>query len=237
MLQSLRETSQTSQSVGILLSGSNHINEFDREYKNAFFGSCVRIELAGIHDVRYARQMVSPSRLASYIQFDETAIQYAIRLCAGMPQFMWQLGAATAFLVRSGPATRSDIRRAVTALVGDASNELPFKPFDVLEPLEHMLALQGARERDLLWLLLWRIAAASSLVAEEATQYLVLDQTLQELDSLERWKERLASLVQLDILEIPKPSAYQFKVPIFAEGFRARRNQQEYQVRLQRVGS
>jgi hypothetical protein len=237
LLQSLREVSQTSQTVGILLSGSNHISEFAREYKNAFFGSSVRIELAGIEDVKFARHMVAPNCLTPYIQFDERAIQYAIRLCAGMPQFMWQVGAATAFLVRSGPATRADVRRAVTALVGDTSGKLPFRPYDVLEPLEYMLALQGAREQDFLWLLLWRIADASSLVAEQATQYFVLDQTLLELDNRDGWERRLLSLVELDILQMPKRSAYQFKVPIFAEGFRVPRNRQEYLVRRQRAGS
>jgi hypothetical protein len=237
LLQSLREVSQTSQSVGILLSGSNHINEFAREYKNAFFGSSVRIALAGIDDVKFARRIVAPNRLTPYIQFDDSAIQYAIRLCAGMPQFMWQVGAATAYLVRSGPATRADVRRAVTALVGDTSAELPFKPYDVLEPLEYMLALQGAREQDLLWLLLWRIADASSLVAEQAPQHFVLDQTLLGLDDRDCWEKRLLSLVELDILEMPKRSTYQFKIPIFAEGFRAPRNQQECLVRQQRAGS
>jgi restriction endonuclease S subunit len=29
-----------------------------------------------------------PSRLKSFVQFDEAAIQYAVRLCAGMPQFV-----------------------------------------------------------------------------------------------------------------------------------------------------
>src|SRR5207245_279026 len=62
-LQSLREVSQTSQSVGILLSGSNHINEFSRTYKDAFFGSCVRIELGGIADFKLARRIVAPNQL------------------------------------------------------------------------------------------------------------------------------------------------------------------------------
>ncbi len=236
-LRSLREVTQTSEHVGILLSGSNHINEFAREYKNAFFGSCVTIDLSGIEDIKFARQIVAPSHLKPFVQFDEAAIQYAVRLCAGMPQFMWQVGAATTFLVRSGPATRADVRCAVTSLVNDVSGQLPFKPYDVLEPLEHMLGLQGAKERDLLWLLLYRIANASSLVAEQAPLHFVLDQMLMELDDRDRWKRRLISLIELKILEMPKPSTYQFKVPIFAEGFRAPRNRQECLVRQQRAGS
>jgi hypothetical protein len=48
LLQSLREVSQMARHVGILLAGSNHIIEFAREYKNAFFGSCARVDLAGL---------------------------------------------------------------------------------------------------------------------------------------------------------------------------------------------
>jgi len=138
-------------------------------------------------------------------------------------------------LVRAGPATRADVRRAVTLLVRDASGELPFQPYNILQPLEYMLDLQGGREPDLLWLLLWRIADVSSLVAEQAPQHFILDQTLLELDDGEHWKKRLLLLVELGILEMPKPSSYQFKVPIFAEGFRAPRNQQERNVRYQRL--
>ena len=260
LLQSLREVSQTSQGVGILLSGSNHINEFAREYKNAFFGSCVTIELGGIGDVEFARQLIAPARVSPFVQFDDAAIHYAIRLCAGMPQFMWQVGAATTFLVRSGPATRADVRHAVSMLINgtsaylplksydvleplahaisEISTDLPFKPYDVLEPLEHMLALHGRQEADLLWLLLWEIANASSLVAEQAQEYFALNPLLDIDNDSDAWRRRLRLLVELKILEMPNPrtSAYRFKVPICAEAFRAPHNRQENSIRRQRSG-
>ena len=80
--------------------------------------------------------------------------------------------AAAVSIVRGGTATKADICRGVSILVGNISVDLPFRPYDVLEPLEHMLGLQGRREQDLLWLLLWRVANTSSLVADEAQQAL-----------------------------------------------------------------
>jgi hypothetical protein len=237
LLQGLREVSQNSTKVGLLLSGSNHIAEFARSYKNAFFGSSLQIDLAGMTAPDTARKLVSPDKLAPYIEFTGEPVRYAIEMCAGMPQFLWQLGAATSAFVRSGLVTKADVRQGVSALIGERSIDLPFKAYDVLEPIEHMLGLQGQREQDLLWLLLWRVANSSSLVVNEAQQSYIVDQSLLELDEFESWKSRLFSLVDLEILEMPRPSTYRFRVPIFAEGFRAPRHQHGYHLRHQRAGS
>ena len=178
---------------------------------------------------------MAPPRVTPFITFEEAAIRQAIAVCSGMPQFMWQLGAAVASLVRGGTATKADIRRGVSILVGNDSTDLPFRPYDVLEPLEHMLGLQGRREQDLLWLLLWRVANTSSLVADEAQQHFIIDQSLLELDDNDAWKQRLIALVNLDVLHIPRPGAFSFRVPIFAEGFRSPRQAQQFQVRRQRA--
>lgn len=237
LLQGLREVSQTSTRVGLLLSGSNHIAEFARSYKNAFFGSSLQIDLAGIKDHDTARKLVSPDRLAPYIGFTGEPVRYAIEMCAGMPQFLWQLGAATSAIVRSGAVTKADVRQGVSALVGERNTDLPFKAYDVLEPIEHMLGLQGQREQDLLWLLLWRVANSSSLIADEAQHNYIIDQSLLELDEFESWKSRLLSLVDLEILAMPRQARYRFRVPIFAEGFRAPRQQHVYHLRQQRAGT
>ena len=235
LMQGLREVSQTAPHVGLLLSGSNHIAEFARSYKNAFFGSSLQIDLAGMTDPETAKRLISPNKLAPYVGFTGEPVRYGIEMCAGMPQFLWQLGAATCAIVRSGPVTKADIRQAVSALVGGGVAELPFKAYDVLEPIEHMIGLQGQRELDLLWLLLWRVANSSSLVVPQAQQSYIVDQSLLELDEFESWKARLLALVDLEILEMPGPSMYQFKVPIFAEGFRAARQQHSYNMRHQRA--
>jgi hypothetical protein len=106
------------------------------------------------------------------------------------------------------------------------------------EPLEHMLVLHGRQEADLLWLLLWEIANASSLVAEQAQEYFVLNPLLEIDNNSEAWRRRLRLLVELKILEMPIPrsSAYSFKVPICAEALRAPRNRQENSIRRQRSG-
>lgn len=235
LLQSLREVAQTTSTIGLVLAGSNHIVEFAREYKNAFFGSCARVELSGITDLAEAERIISPVPVRPFVQFDADSIEYGVSLCAGMPQFMWQIGAAAASLVRGGPAGRGDIRSAVGALVNERSDELPFKPYDVLEPLEHMLSLHGSRERDYLWLLLRRVAINSSLANAQVSRHFIVEQTLLELDTKEEWNKRLRLLVELDILAIPQAQSYAFKVPIFAEAFRASRNNHEQSVRLQRV--
>ena len=234
LLQSLREVSQMARHVGILLAGSNHIIEFAREYKNAFFGSCARIDLAGLDVYEEAARIAAPARVAPFITFEEVKTRRAIAVCSGMPQFMWQLGAAAA-LAQVARLRRRDIRRGVSILVRNDSVDLPFRPYDVLEPVEHMLGLQGRREQDLLWLLLWRVANTSSLVADEAQQHFVIDQSLLELDDNDAWKQRLISLVNLGILDIPRPGAFSFRVPIFAEGFRSPRQAQHFQVRRQRA--
>ena len=202
LLQSLREISQTTGSIGILLSGSNHINVFAREYKNAFFGSSQLIELAGLKDAKEATALIAPLRVKAFVQFDVSAIEYAFLLCAGMPQFLWQIGATVAHLVRSGLASKKDVRMAVAALVGERKTELPFKSYEILEPIDSMLALESARERDLLWMLLYRIANASSLVAEDATVPFVIDHALSALDERSAWNRRLRSLVDLKILRM-----------------------------------
>jgi hypothetical protein len=148
---------------------------------------------------------------------------------------MWQIGAATAARVRSGPATKGDIRSSVVALVNHRSDDLPFRPYDVLEPIEHMLGLHKERERDLLWLLLRRVALHSSLANTQVARHFILDQSLLELDTKDGWSKRLALLVDLDILAVPQPQSYSFRVPLFAEAFRAVRNNHEQTVRLQRA--
>lgn len=235
LLQSLREVSQTTGAIGILLSGSNHINIFAREYKNAFFGSSQLIELAGLKDAKEGAALIAPSRVNTFVQFDLPAIEYAFSLCAGMPQFLWQVGATVAHLVRSGVATKRDVRVAIAALVGEKKTELPFKSYEILEPIDSMLALENARERDLLWMLLYRIANASSLVAEDATVPFVIDHALVAIDERSAWNRRLRSLVDLKILRMESSSTVRFQVPLFAEGFRAKKYWQEYNVRLQGV--
>ena len=237
LLQGIREVSQTSTRVGLLLCGSNHIDEFTQSYKEAFFGSSVLIRLSGITATETAKRLIAPDKLAPYMNFGGELVRYAIELCAGMPQFLWQLGAATSAIVRSGPVSKADVRQGLAVLVGERSIELPFKTYEVLEPIEHMLGLQGQREQDLYWLLLYRVANSSSLVVDEAQQSFIIDQSLLELDEFEGWKQRLISLCNLSILEMTRPAMYRFKVPIFAEGFRALRQQQKYLIRHQRAGT
>jgi hypothetical protein len=236
LLQSRREVSQTTGAVGLLLSGSNHINVFARQYKNAFFGSSQVVELEGFRDTKDAATIVSPPGLAPFVQFDMAAIGYARNLCAGMPQFLWQIGATTSYLVRSGPATQADVRAAVAMLVGERKNSLPLKSYEILEPIESMLSLQPGKEPDLLWMLLFRIADASSLVAEDATIPFVIDQALTAIDDRAAWKRRLTALIDLKILRMSSQSSIQFEVPLFAEGFRAPKNWQEFHIKQQQVG-
>ncbi|PZX00306.1 AAA+ ATPase superfamily predicted ATPase [Pseudomonas sp. 478] len=235
LLQSLREISQTTGTVGILLCGSNHINIFAREYKNAFFGSSQLIELEGLKNAKEASALIAPKRVATFIQFDAAAIEYAFTLCAGMPQFLWQVGATTSHIVRSGIATRTDVRIAIATLIGEGKVNLPFKSYEILEPIDSMLSLEDARERDLLWMLLYRVADASSLVAEDATVLFVIDQVLTGIDDRPSWNRRLRSLVDLKILRMDSSSSIRFEVPLFAEGFRAPKNWQEFNIRLQEV--
>ncbi|MFA0920856.1 AAA family ATPase [Pseudomonas tremae] len=235
LLQSLREVSQTTGSIGILLAGSNHINVFAREYKNAFFGSSQSIELTGLKDAKEAAALIAPKRVSVFIQFDPSAIEYAFSLCAGMPQFLWQVGATVAHLVRVGSATKRDVRLAVAALIGDNRTELPFKAYEILEPIDSILSLESARERDLLWMLLYRIASASSLVAEDATIPFVIDHALSALDERNSWSRRLRALVDLKVLRMESPTTVRFLVPLFGEGFRAQKYWQEYNARLQGV--
>ena len=195
LLQSLREVSQTTASIGILLSGSNHINVFAREYKNAFFGSSQSIELEGFDDVATASKIVAPRGIETFVQFDAGAVEYAWSLCAGIPQFLWQVGATTALQVKSGPAGRRDIRAAVATLVGPDKARLPFKAYEMLEPIDSMLSLETPRERDLLWMLLYRVGQASSLALEDAALPFVIDQALVAADDRLSWKRRLATLV------------------------------------------
>ncbi|WP_312404552.1 AAA family ATPase [Brevundimonas sp.] len=237
LLQSLREISQTSDRFAMVLSGSNHITAFAQEYKNAFFGSCVDIELEGLTSVEDASRLIAPPRVKPYVEFDRSAIDYGIQLCAGMPQFMWQLGAATVFALRSGKALRSDVRAAVSAMVDGDHTRLPFRSYDVLEPIEHMLGLQGDRERDLLWLLLRRVALTSSLSAQHTPRHFLIESQLLEFDGRSVWNKRLQTLVDLKILVAEANSSYRFKVPLFAEGFRAARAEYDAGVRLRRLAA
>lgn len=236
LLQSLREVSQTTGSVGLLLCGSNHINVFAREYKNAFFGSSQAIELEGFSDVATSSQIIAPRGVENFVEFETAAVEFAWSLCAGMPQFLWQIGATTAFQIRSGSATRSDIRAAVSMLLGLEKSKLPFRPYEILEPIDNLLSMEVPRERDLLWMLLYRVAQASSLSAPDATVPFVIDQTLLSADDRVGWKRRLGTLVDLKVLRMDSGSAVRFRVPLFAEGFRSPKNWQEYNIRQQQVG-
>ncbi|MFT8559954.1 MAG: hypothetical protein ABF719_08915 [Acetobacter sp.] len=235
LLQSLREVSQTTGNIGLLLSGSNHINMFAREYKNAFFGSSQTIELEGFSDPFTAKQVVAPKQIENFIKFEDSAVEYAWELCAGMPQFLWQIGATTAFQIKSGIATRNDVRSAVAMLVGPDRARLPFKPYEMLEPIDSMLSLESPRERDLLWMLLYRVAQASSLAAPDAAIPFVIDQSLLAADDQTGWRRRLRSLVDLKALRMDSTSTVRFQVPLFAESFRAPKNWQEFNIRQQQV--
>lgn len=236
-LQSLREVSQTSGRIGLLLSGSNHINVFAREYKNAFFGSSQTIELEGFKDLATAAKIVSPQRLAPFIKFDDEAVAYALELCAGMPQFLWQIGAMTSYLVRSGSASRADVRMAVRHLVSEDKSDLPFHSYEILEPIESTISLQPGHEPDMLWMLLYRVAAASSLVAPEAVFSFVVDANLEALDARAGWQSRLGTLVDLKILRMDSPRTIRFAVPLFGEGFRAPKHWQEFNLKHQKVSA
>ncbi|MDY4296319.1 MULTISPECIES: hypothetical protein [unclassified Xanthomonas] len=233
-LQSIRELSQSDENLAFLLAGSNHISVFSREYKNAFFGSSQIIELAGLKRDN-APALVSPVRITPFISFDKDAVEYAYDICGGMPQFLWQVGATVSHIVRSGNATRNEVRRAVAILTSHESASLPFKSYEILEPIDSVIGLEEERERDLLWMLLYRIAQSSSLIVEEAATAFVIDQTLLQLDDREAWKKRIAKLAELGVIKIPSSSTVAFLVPIFAEGFRSARNWQEYNIRQQKV--
>jgi hypothetical protein len=99
-----------------------------------------------------------------------------------------------------------------------------------------MLSLELPRERDLLWMLLYRIAQASSLVVQNATIPFVIDQALLALDDRMGWTRRLGALSDLKLVRMETPSTVRFEVPLFAEGFRAPKNWQEYNIRQQQVG-
>jgi hypothetical protein len=234
-LQSLREVSQTTGSIGLLLSGSNHINVFAREYKNAFFGSSQAIELEGFDDVSTASKIVSPRGIETFVHFEPSALNFAWELCAGMPQFLWQIGATTTFRIRSGSATRADIHEAVNMLIGPEQAELPFKPYEILEPIDSMLSLEVPRERDLLWMLLYRVAKLSSLSAPDAPIPFLIDQSLLSADDDKGWKRRIRALVDLKVLRMETSATVRFQVPLFAEGFRAPKNEQEFNIRQQQV--
>ncbi|WP_421575413.1 hypothetical protein [Stenotrophomonas maltophilia] len=233
-LQSIRELSQSDENLAFLLAGSNHISVFSREYKNAFFGSSQIIELSGLRREN-AAALVSPMRIAPFIAFEKDAVDYAYDICGGMPQFLWQVGATVSHIVRSGSATRNEVRKAVAILTSHESVSLPFKSYEILEPIDSVIGLEDERERDLLWMLLYRIAQSSSLIVEEAATAFVIDQTLLQLDDRETWKKRIAKLAELGVLKIPSLSTVAFLVPIFAEGFRSARNWQEYNIRQQKV--
>lgn len=233
-LQSIRELSQRDENLAFLLAGSNHIGVFAREYKNAFFGSSQIIELAGLKREN-APALVSPTRVAPFIAFDKDAVDYAYDICGGMPQFLWQVGATVSHVLRTGNATRNEVRQAVSILTSYESANLPFKSYEILEPIDSIIGLEDERERDLLWMLLYRVAQSSSLIVEEAATAFVIDQNLLQLDDRETWKRRIAKLAELGVLKIPSLSSVAFQVPIFAEGFRSSRNLQEYNIRHQKV--
>jgi len=234
LLQSIREISQRDPNIAVLLAGSNHINVFAREYKNAFFGSSQKLELSGL-GVEYARSFIAPTRVTPFVSFDQASISYAHELCAGMPQFMWQLGATAAHMIRTGSVTRADVRRAIAVLTSHESTSLPFKSYDALEPIDSIIALEGERERDLLWMLLYKVAQSCSLIVEEAATAFAVDQSLLQIDDRDSWKSRIARLAELGILKFPTATTVAFQVPVFAEAFRASRNWQEYSIREQKV--
>lgn len=233
-LQSVRELSQNDENIAFLLAGSNHISVFSREYKNAFFGSSQIIELSGLRR-ESAASLVSPMRIAPFVAFDREAIDYAYDICGGMPQFLWQVGATVSHIVRSGAATRNEVRRAISIMTSHESTMLPFKSYEILEPIDSVIGLEEERERDLLWMLLYRVAQSSSLIVEDAATAFVVDQVLLQLDDRDTWKRRIAKLAELGVLKVSSPSTVSFQAPIFAEGFRSPRNWQEYNIRQQKV--
>lgn len=234
MFHSLREVSQSSVNTGILLSGSHHINIFATDYKSAFFGSCERIDLAGITDFDEARHLVAPIRVGDYIKFEKSAIQYAIDLCAGMPLFMWQVGALTSHLVKSGTARQGDVKRAVEIIVNGLPNNL-FSAYDPLTPIEYDISLEPDNEPDFLWLLLYKIAKSSSLINPIAAKFTSIDQELTSLDVEKSWSDRLSKLIELKLIVPVDKASIKFMVPIFAHGFRASKNYENFRTREQRV--
>jgi hypothetical protein len=58
-----------------------------------------------------------------------------------------------------------------------------------------------------------------------------------ELDGRSAWNKRLQTLVDLKILVAEANSSYRFKVPLFAEGFRAAKSEYDAGVRLRRLAA
>ena len=235
MFHSLREVGQSSVSTGILLSGSHHINVFATDYKSAFFGSCDRIDLAGITDFEEAKHLVAPTRIRDYIEFEKSAIEFAIELCAGMPLFMWQVGALTSHLVKSGVARKGDVKRAVEMIVNGIPHNLFSSSDQLLTPIEFDIALEPDKEPDYLWMLLYKIAKSSSLINPIAARFTSIDQELISMDAEKAWSDRLSRLIELKLIVPVNKSSFKFMVPIFAHGFRANRNYENFRTREQRV--
>ena len=233
MFHSLREVNQLSPSTGLLLSGSHHINIFAEDYKSAFFGSCARLNLEGIVEFDQAKHLIAPTQVKPYVEFEKSAIEYAIEICAGMPLWMWYVGALTCHKVKSGKVTISDVKRAVKRLV--SGDDLFFTPVDALTPLEFEIGLEPNKESDFLWILLHKIAFASSTTDRSASKHTIVDRHLCTVDTEEAWLSRLSRLTELKLIKLTGREHYSFAIPIFAEAFRAPHRIEDYLVKEQKI--
>ena len=234
MFHSFRDVAQDSTSTGILLSGSNHIKSFTNSYSSAFFGHSHNIELAGIKNYEDAQHLIAPNKVRGYVNFDRSAIEYAIELCAGLPLLMWQVGALTTYLVKGGRAQKPDVRRAIELLV--SGQKIFFETYNVMVPVEFDIELEPDLEPDFLWMLLYKIARSSSLNNPKASKFMAIDQTLKSIEPSEKfWTKRLSRLIDLNVIVAENKAEVSFAVPIFAHCFRADKNFEKFNVREQRV--
>ena len=177
--------------------------------------------------------MIAPGRVRDWVQFEKSAIEYAIEICAGMPLWMWYIGALTTHAVKGGKATISDVKRAVELLVSD--EKIFFTPVKTLQPLEFEISLEPNREFSYLWLLLYKLAAATATIDRSAPRLSFLDRDLLALDTEQAWLDRLSRLSELKIIVPNGKNFYSFIVPIFAEAFRAPHLIETFRVEEQKV--
>lgn len=230
LMHSLRELSQNHSNAAILLCSSNNIDRLVDSYTDAFFGSCHHLRLGGIFDFEDARQIIAPTQIGKYLSYSEEVVRYIIDICQGMPLAMSLVSAATAWIVRTGYVERHHIRRALSALLDESDAGMPatLRRWRILEPVNKLLDLEGAVEKSRLFVLLYRLAAQSSLINQDARFFMVINEELRAVLAPDEWRERVARLQSLDLVSAAGAGVFRFKVPIFAEAMRINQLQRYY---------
>ena len=221
----LRHAATEEQGLGMILAGSDLMQNILGHYRNALFGSAriVRLECFDTEDhLHEATKIIAPAGLRNRRAFTEDGIRQVVDICGGHPLYMRLLACAAVERSQTRRISGGSVRATVPALLKNAvfPGLFPDVAGTVRQQLQ-CLNLMVPVQRRLSELFLLVLARHSSLERPSvASSVLERDDRLLSLRQAEIWLDIRNELLQLKVIRHDE-RGWRFHFPILGEVLRS----------------